>query len=211
MTSVISSLFRCCRAGGAVAGLLLACTLSASAKPGVYPEGSPVARHGALQVRERQLCDQAGKPVLLRGMSTHDLKLFGRFATREGVRFLAKEWQVTVMRPALYVTSFREDPSLEQKLDLIVEACEENGLYCIIDWHVLFEHDPLTTQADAIAFFKRKAAQYRDKTHVIYEICNEPNGADVTWAGSVKPFAEAVIPVIRQEAPGSHKLTLVRQ
>lgn len=110
---MIASLFGWCRAGLAAVGLLLACTLSASGSPGVYPEGSPVARHGVLQVRERQLCDQAGKPVLLRGMSTHDLKLFGRFATREGVRFLAKEWHVTVMRPALYVTSFREDPSLE--------------------------------------------------------------------------------------------------
>jgi len=194
---------RAWRWGLGALGLWVGMAVDASAASGNYPKGSPVARHGALQVRERQLCDQAGKPVLLRGMSTHDLKLFGRFATREGVRFLAKEWQVTVMRPALYVTSFREDPSLEQKLDLIVEACEENGIYCIIDWHVLFEHDPLTTQADAIAFFKRKAARYRDKTHVIYEICNEPNGADVTWAGSVKPFAEAVIPVIRQEAPGS--------
>ncbi len=35
-----------------------------------------------------------------------------------------------------------------------------------------------------------------------YEICNEPNGS-VTWTGDVKPYAQAVIPVIRERAPRS--------
>lgn len=187
--------------------LVLGCTtvVHAQAPSGVprYPAGSMVDRHGALQVIDRRLCDQQGAPVLLRGISTHDLKAFGRFANREGVRFLAREWKVTVVRPALYVESFLADRTIEQRLDEIVAACEENGIYCLVDWHVLHERNPQRTQEEAVAFFRRKAAQYRDRPHVIFEICNEPNGPEVTWREHVKPFAEAVIPVIRALAPRS--------
>jgi endoglucanase len=172
-----------------------------SAGRGHYPKGSPVDQHGALRVIDRRLCDQAGLPVLLRGISTHDLKAFGHFANRESIRSLVQDWHVTVLRPALYVASYLPDRSLEQTLDLIVPACEENGIYCIIDWHVLAEHNPQLTEAEARVFFARKAAQYRDKPHVLYEICNEPNGPEVTWHDNVKPFAEAIIPVIRKESP----------
>ncbi|MBK9989528.1 MAG: glycoside hydrolase family 5 protein [Verrucomicrobia bacterium] len=168
-----------------------------------YPKGSPVDRHGALRVVDRQLCDHAGQPVVLRGISTHDLKWFGRFVNRESIRSLAQDWNVTVLRCAVYLTTYLPNRELEQRIDLIVSACEENGIYCIIDWHVLSERNPQTTEAEARTFFARKAAQYRTKPHVLYEICNEPNGTEVTWRENVKPYAEAIIPVIRERAPDS--------
>ncbi len=171
--------------------------------PGRYPKGSPVDVHGALQVIDRQLCDSKGQPVLLRGISSHDLGLFPKFTSRAGIRTLAGDWHVTVLRPALYVTSFYGNRSLEQQVDRYVDACEENGIYCIIDWHVLFERNPQVTQDEALAFFTRKARSYRRKAHVLYEICNEPNGPTVTWQNNVKPYAEAIIPAIRGLAPES--------
>jgi endoglucanase len=170
---------------------------------GVYPEGSFVARHGQLKIVRTRLCDESGKPVTLKGFSSHDLKDFGQFANDDAVAFLARDWNVTVIRAALYVESYKKDPSIERHLDDFVNACEKSGIYCIIDWHVLFEHNPSLTTNDAKAFFARKAQQYAGKKHVIYEICNEPNGADVKWGKDVKPFAEAVIPVIRRYAPDS--------
>jgi endoglucanase len=189
--------------------LFLAGTVGASPEPteslgpGRYPAGSVVAQHGALKVIDRRLCDARGEPVVLRGVSTHDLKDFGRFASAAAVRALARDWGVTVLRPALYVPSYLADRSLEAKLDAMVQACEANGIYCLIDWHVLLEHTPQAHQDEAIAFFSRKAGQFRDKAHVLYEICNEPNGPDVTWREHVKPYAEAVIPAIRERAPDS--------
>jgi len=168
-----------------------------------YPKDSPVDQYGALRVIDRQLCDQAGRPVVLRGISTHDLKAFGRFINRDAIRSLARDWHVTVMRCAVYLTTYLPNPDLEQRIDLMVSACEENGIYCIIDWHVLSERNPQTTEAEARIFFARKAAQYASKPHVLYEICNEPNGAEVTWHENVKPYAEAIIPVIRERAPDS--------
>jgi endoglucanase len=174
-----------------------------SAGEGVYPEGSFVAKHGQLRVKRTQLCDENGKPILLRGFSTHDLKDYGAFANADAVDFLAKNWNVTVLRAALYVSSFREDPTLERYVDELVEATEKSGIYCIIDWHVLYEKNPSLTTAEAQEFFARKAQQYAAKKHVIYEICNEPNGDDVKWEKDVKPFAQAVIPVIRRYDPDS--------
>ncbi|MBK8477019.1 MAG: cellulase family glycosylhydrolase [Opitutaceae bacterium] len=55
--------------------------------------------------------------------------------TSRAIRTLAGDWRVTVLRPALYVTSFYGNRSLEQQVDRYVDACEENGIYCIIDWH----------------------------------------------------------------------------
>jgi len=187
----------------ALAALCASCAtmFNGSAGSGHYPKGSPVDQHGALRVVDRQLCDQAGQSVVLRGISTHDLKAFGRFANRDAIRSLAQDWHVTVLRCAVYLTSYLPVRDLEQRIDLIVSACEENGIYCIIDWHVLTERNPQKTEAEARVFFARKAAQYRDKPHVLYEICNEPNGAEVTWRENVKPYAEAIIPVIREHAP----------
>ena len=47
-------------------------------------------------------------------------------------------------------------------------------------------------------FFERIASTYKDCPNIIYEICNEPNGKEVTWIGNIKPYAEKIIPVIRK-------------
>ena len=170
---------------------------------GVYPEGSVVAKNGKLRVKRADLTNESGERILLKGLSSHDLKKFGSFANSECVEFLAKDWNVTVLRAALYVGSFEEDPTIERYLDEMVDSCEKAGIYCIIDWHILYEKNPSSRTEEAKAFFARKAQQYADKDHVIYEICNEPNGDDVNWAKDVKPYAEAVIPVIRKYDPDS--------
>jgi endoglucanase len=45
------------------------------------------------------------------------------------------------------------------------------------------------------------AQKYGQYPNVIYEICNEPNGNTATWKESVKPYAETIIPIIRQYDP----------
>ena len=42
------------------------------------------------------------------------------------------------------------------------------------------------------------AKEYANYGNVLYEICNEPTGSP--WASAIKPYAEEVIPVIRQYA-----------
>ena len=44
------------------------------------------------------------------------------------------------------------------------------------------------------------SAKHKDDKHVLYEICNEPNGFMVRWS-DVKEYADKVIPVIRANDP----------
>lgn len=81
-----------------------------------------------------------------------------------------------------------------------VELCIKLDMYAIIDWHVLNPGDPLKYTNEAIEFFDSISKKYADSPNVIYEICNEPNSG-ASWNGSVKPYAEQVIPVIRANDP----------
>ncbi len=49
---------------------------------------------------------------------------------------------------------------------------------------------------EACDFFAEMASKYSGHDNVIYEICNEPVGAD--WNSDIKPYAETVIGTIRQ-------------
>ncbi len=66
----------------------------------------------------------------------------------------------------------------------------------IIDWHILSDGNPAQYQDQARAFFQKVSRKYAGNPAVIYELCNEPNGREVTWP-VVKSYAEAVIQEIR--------------
>lgn len=51
---------------------------------------------------------------------------------------------------------------------------------------------------EAKAFFSKMADRYKNVKHVLYEICNEPNGVD--WA-TVKNYANQIIHIIRARDP----------
>ncbi len=77
-------------------------------------------------------------------------------------------------------------------------------MYVIIDWHVL-NYAPSRHTQEACDFFAEMASKYSGHDNVIYEICNEPVGAD--WNSDIKPYAETVIGTIRQF--DDHALILV--
>ena len=54
------------------------------------PAGSPVARHGQLRVCGVKLCDRAGKPIQLRGMSSHGIQWFPNCLNRDSLRRAAR-------------------------------------------------------------------------------------------------------------------------
>lgn len=167
---------------------------------------TPIDRHGQLQVVGTTLCDDAGDPVQLRGMSTHGIQWFGwdEFLTDAALDALADDWKADLCRVAMYVQEggYETDPEgFTDEVRRIVDAVLDRGQYAIVDFHIHDPGDPLVNLDHATTFFETIAAEYADSEGVIYEICNEPNG--VEWA-SIKKYAEAVIPVIRRhdsEAP----------
>ncbi len=175
--------------------------------PGNYPPGSPVAKYGKLQVIGTQLCDEKGNPVQLCGLFLRALMVESKFINRDAFNWLAREWRIDMIRIPFMSEKWYSEPSYinkanyEQKIHDAVRLSEEVGMYCVIDWHVLGDGNPFKHAAEAREFFQKLAYTYGAKKHVIYEICNEPNGNGVTWDAVIKPYAEFILPVIRAGDP----------
>lgn len=170
-----------------------------------YPPGSVVARHGPLQLIGRQLADAAGNPLRLRGLSTHGLQWFGwgDFLSPERLDHAVRDWGIDVLRVSLYVDEggYRTDPPrFTAMVDTLVDETAARGIYCILDWHLLDPGDPLARLDDARTFFQHVGRQHGQKPHVLFEICNEPNGPGVTW-DRIKTYAAEIIPLIRAHSP----------
>lgn len=168
-------------------------------------EDTPVGEHGRLRVENGGLVDQEGDPYQMHGVSTHGLAWFPEYVSEETFRTFREDWDVDVMRLAMYsdenggYSKDGDQKKLKELIDKGVEYASKQGMYVIIDWHVLGEGDPNIHKEDAIAFFDEVSEKYADYGNVIYEICNEPNGG-VAWK-DVKQYAEEVIPVIRANDP----------
>ena len=163
--------------------------------------GTPFANHGKLSVKGTNLVDKNGKAYQLKGVSTHGIAWFPDYVNKDAFYDFAS-FGANAIRLAMYkdenggYCNGGDKESLKKLLDQGVKACDELGLYVIIDWHVLHDCDPTVHQEDAEAFFEEISKKYADHDNVIYEICNEPNGG-TTW-DIVKSYAEDVIPIIRK-------------
>jgi endoglucanase len=162
-----------------------------------------VERYGQLKVIGPNLCDQSGKPVQLRGMSSHALHWHGKYANKEVLKWLRDDWNCQLWRAAMYLTEggYITGPAVKQKVVDSIEAAVENGMYVLVDWHVHRDRDPNVYKAQALEFFRDIAQRYGQYPNVLYEICNEPNGAEVTWSDHIKPYALEVIAEIRKYDP----------
>ena len=157
--------------------------------------------NGALRVEGTQLVDQNGSPVQLRGVSTHGLAWFPDYVNEACFQQLHEDWQANVIRLAMYTAEYGgyctggDREALKKLIDDGVTFAGNQDMYAVIDWHILSDANPNLYLEDAKAFFDEMAGKYADSVHVIYEICNEPNGT-TSWS-EVKSYAEQVIPVIR--------------
>jgi len=167
---------------------------------------SPFERHGKLQIINGQLSDQAGKPVQLRGMSTHGLQWnVGQWILTEAAfADLADDWQSDVIRLAMYVGEggYAVNPrTILDRVEWAIQEATKHGMYVIVDWHVHAPGNPTdpvyleaglnadNMPADFIAirdanptwtgpqvFFAYIAFKYGKQGNVLYETANEPSG-----------------------------------
>ncbi len=170
--------------------------------PVVADGDTPFGTYGKLSVKGINLVDKNGKKVQLRGVSTHGLSWFPQYVNQEAFKDLRDKWGANLIRLAMYTaenggycTDGNKD-NLKKLIDQAVKDAESLGMYIIIDWHVLHDLNPKQYQGEAEKFFEEMSKKYANKDHVIYEICNEPNGG-TSWE-DVKSYAESVIPIIRK-------------
>ena len=162
---------------------------------------TPVQQYGRLSVKGSSLVDSKGKKVVLKGVSTHGINWFSKYVNKAAFKTLRDTWGVQCIRLAMYTEEYNGYCSGGNKNTLIkliqqgVEYASDLGMYVIIDWHILSDGNPQKNQAEALKFFKYMSAKYKNKSNVIYEICNEPNGG-TSWK-TIKNYAINVIKTIR--------------
>ena len=184
-----------------------------------YPANSPVAKHGKLQVKGTNIVGVNGEVVQLKGISTHGISWFPECYSEGSISSLVEDWGINVFRIASYVENQVAKKDWEERkvfIDSLVDLCGKYGVYCIIDWHVLYESsrgdstgDPWFRMKEAKEFFEYMSRKHAGKAHVMYEICNEPSQdpsgnslSSVSWA-RVKSYAQEIIDVIVENDPNS--------
>ena len=184
-----------------------------------YPQGSSVAKHGKLQVKGTNIVGVNGEVVQLKGISTHGISWFPECYSEGSISSLVEDWGINVFRIASYVENQVAKKDWEERkvfIDSLVDLCGKYGVYCIIDWHVLYESsrgdstgDPWFRMKEAKEFFEYMSRKHAGKAHVMYEICNEPSQdpsgnslSSVSWA-RVKSYAQEIIDVIVENDPNS--------
>ncbi|MCB9496619.1 MAG: glycoside hydrolase family 5 protein [Fibrobacteria bacterium] len=169
---------------------------------------SPVEAFGPLKVVNSRLCDSTGTPRTLRGMSLYwSLHPTGyKYWNSNSVKWLQSDWNITVLRAPVGVETdagsgnkgYLDDPQSNQdRLDRVVDAAIEAGIYLVVDWHAHFMHTD-----SAKAFFTRMAQKWGNTPNLIWEIWNEPNYDDAegpvyAWS-DIAEYAKAIIPEIRK-------------
>lgn len=161
---------------------------------------------GALHVEGAKLLGQNGEAVQLKGISTHGIAWFPQYVNAECFQDFAS-WGANLVRLAMYTGEYDgycaggDQEKLKALIRQGVAAAKQNDLYVIVDWHILSDNDPTTHKEEAKQFFAEMTAEFGDDPSILYEICNEPNGG-TSW-GTIKAYAEEVIPVIRENAPNA--------
>ena len=179
--------------------LLAACASSSGSSP-VQGENSSMALH----VDESgQLVNAAGEAVQLHGVSTHGISWFPQYLNANAFRSV-QDAGGNVVRAAMYTdtdSGYLQDPENSMLLmQMAIENARSLEMYIIVDWHILSDGNPNEHLTEAITFFDAVASRYGDDPHILYEICNEPNGTG--WE-DIKQYAYAIFPVIRQYAPNA--------
>ncbi|MGP3927709.1 glycoside hydrolase family 5 protein [Streptomyces sp. 8N616] len=162
---------------------------------------TPVGINGKVRVCGTKLCNQHGKPIQLRGMSTHGTQWYSQCIKDGSLDALATDWNGDILRVSTYVQEGGYETDPKKFTDLasrIVDQATARGLYVIVDWHMLDPGDPHANLSRAKTFFTEMTKRHGSKGNVLYEIANEPSG--VSWS-RIKSYAEQIIPVIRAKAP----------
>jgi endoglucanase len=160
---------------------------------------TPAERYGRLEVVGRELRDESGNAVQLKGVSSMWLNWEddGYAENVTGLRWMRNNWNLSLIRAAMGIEpegAYLQDPEKARgQVERVVDNAIEAGVYVIVDWHA---HEAERHTDDAVAFFSEISAKYAGVPNVIYETYNEPKTTD--WKGKLKPYHEAVVAAIRE-------------
>ena len=152
-------------------------------------------KRGALHKNGIYLVDSDEVPVEIRGIGTHLLTAYTNMHTAEAIKTL-KYYGINCIRISVYIEDrydtapasgssgtlwkgyLNDASNIKTEIEKIVDICIEQGLYCILDWHVMSGGGGGGAsdlhQTEATEFFTYYAQKYADAPNVWYEFANEP-------------------------------------
>ena len=165
-----------------------------------------VSKNGNLHVSGTNLQNKYNQNFRLKGLSSHGVQWYSDIITYDNLKHLRDSWGINVFRVAMYTNEngyISQPDKMKKTAYNIIDMCIDLDLYVVIDWHILSDGDPNIYLEQSKNFFSETSAKYKDYPNVIYEICNEPNQSYVTWSNHIKPYAEKIIPIIRNNSKDS--------
>jgi endoglucanase len=189
-------IFKCSASSIALLTVLSVMIFDVAAAASGATRPSVVDLHGALGVKGNRVVDKDGNPVVLHGMSLFWSQWMPQFYNAQAIKWLRDDWHCTVIRVPMGVEAggYLTHPGVElQKIKTVIQAAIDLGIYVIIDWHD--DHSNLHVEQSK-AFFDDIAKTYGQYPNIIFEPWNEP-GRTADWTTTIKPYHEAIIPVIR--------------
>lgn len=156
-------------------------------------------QYGVIHTSGNQIVDKNNNPIALHGMSLFWSQWGGTFYNEYVIKWLKDDWKCTVIRAACGVESggYLSNPQIEySKITSVIDACIKEGIYVIVDWH---DHHAESHLQQSKEFFKSISIKYGGYSNLIYELYNEP--LQVSWSNVIKPYAEEIIKIIRQNDP----------
>jgi endoglucanase len=172
--------------------------------PVPVPRDTIVAKNGQLRLEGRNLVNEDGKPIQLKGMSLFWSQWSGQFYNKDVIHALATDWKAGVVRAAMGIEmgGYLSNPVAQEALiETVVAAAIDEGIYVIIDWH---DHNAQNHTAQSVEFFGRMARKYQKVPNVLFELFNEP--LNIPWS-VIKNYADPVIREIRKQ--GSNAVVIV--
>lgn len=165
----------------------------------------PVSVSGELKISGSSITGQDGEPVILRGISLDLRGEEGTVLDEEVAKTFSEDWGASVLKLVI-------DPA-DEEIDIQsicndIDICVSGGVYVIVSLDTSSSGDPSVYMDQATDLFSRLSALYCDCPNIIYEICEGSGGTEaedadeeITWKEHVKPYAEEIIEVIRENDP----------
>lgn len=169
-------------------------------------ETYPVQEYGNLSIKNLEILNSKNEPFLIKGISSSGIQWSNNILTEKNLRELKNSFGINTFRIAMYTEEdgyIQNSKKIYDEVVSLTDTLIDLDLYVIIDWHILKDGDPNAHIEEAKDFFDKYSKKYANIPNILYEICNEPNGNNVTWNESIKPYADTIIPIIRNNAPNS--------
>jgi len=170
------------------------------------------------------IVDENGNRVVPRGVSTIEPWFADQYETGpdgdyQSILSLATDrdraWYPNVIRLPLDERGYDNAGGLEayaaEYVDPIVNHCAEQGIYVIVDHHLIEGYLTDAVDRKMREFWNVMAPRYADRSHVIYEIFNEPTepthygNAELAWS-KFKEAAQPWVDLVADHAPDTMQI-----